>query len=130
MPRRFPLPQKPSPIVDTFEKLCEACPIDELPKLRHQVQAAVDRFAGFRNDLLGPSVETSRELAARCGLLLDRYEKLAPRQRALAVGAVRYFITQLDAISDQTPIVGFNDDIVVMNHVLEQLNISGHFLQY
>lgn len=52
---------------------------------------------------------------------LDLYAEFLPEQQKLIVGAARYFIQQNDAEPDTMSVLGFDDDVEVLNYVLEKI---------
>jgi uncharacterized membrane protein YkvA (DUF1232 family) len=126
--KRFPLP-KTSRAADTFRKLSVAVPIAELPALRHQLTIAFSEFKRFENSLIGPSITQAAEIVKRCQFMLDSYANRNKHEQALIVGALKYFITKADAIPDDRPVVGLDDDARIVNHVLEELRVHDRFIE-
>lgn len=120
------------PLTDKLQKVLAqhaiAVPPEEVGGLSREVEACLERFRAFSDQFLAPNVILAEQLAERCRFLLGRYERCNARQRALIVGAVRYFSLFRDAIPDGKPLVGLDDDIAITNYVLEQLNVKGMFL--
>ena len=46
----------------------------------------------------------------------------------MVIGAVRYFIVHMDTMPDTTPVVGLEDDQLVLNHVLEKLSMDSDYI--
>ncbi len=116
-------------IEDAFLRLAEAYPADYLPNMEASLSASMERLTSFADNYVGPNLKVAQDLEARCRLLLGKYKELTDEKRALAVGAIRYFIVNMDGLPDSTPICGFDDDVVVMNAVLEQLGLSAHRIE-
>lgn len=51
---------------------------------------------------------------AFCLWLVVKEENVPAKAKAIAVGALGYLISPLDAIPDITPVIGFSDDILVI----------------
>ena len=122
------LPTNPPGLIPAFEKLCSSFPPDSIPDLRKGVDATLDRLTRMKDDYLGPNLDTAQEIAKRMCYLIENYQNYPADKHPLIVGALRYFIIEQDSLPDQRPIIGFDDDIRVLNYVLEQLGISGMFL--
>ena len=127
--KKHKIPKFPEKIALTFEASCEALPVEAVAELRSAVQqflaVAQDKYeqnSYFDIDLAG-------KVGDRCLALLDRYETSSEEERALIVGAVRYFVGGRDAISDEVFASGFTDDAKVINHVLESLGIEDLYLR-
>ena len=66
----------------------------------------------------------ARDLAERCRYLMSHYGDYGQEDRALIMGAVRYFAIAEDPVSEAAFASGFDDDARVMNHVLERLGLE------
>jgi uncharacterized membrane protein YkvA (DUF1232 family) len=62
-------------------------------------------------------------LCSRSIQLVDLYDTFDEDQKALAVGAVRYFLFRLDDMPDHRGAQGYEDDRMVMNHALLRLGM-------
>lgn len=82
----------------------------------HRDRAHVEAAQNARLDL-----RLAEKLAGACVALLAEWPRLAPPERALAVGAVRYYIDQHDADDDFGSSVGFEDDRRVLAFVLSRV---------
>ncbi len=49
-------------------------------------------------------------------------------QCILVAAAAEYLVREQDGIDDQRPIVGYEDDLKVINHVLEELEMFSYFI--
>lgn len=127
--KQHKLPKFPPSIIPTFKSLCEALPAEKVASYRDEVGTELERVkeAAQENPII--SVRIAEALAERCYLLLDHYEQLGTAQRALAVGAIRYFALSKDAVSEEHFASGFDDDVKVLNHVLEELGIEDQFIE-
>lgn len=126
--RRFTIPQE---ALAAFQRLAQALSPAELRPLIGSIQQKVkDMEAVSQQGDLGPNMETVTELAKLSLFLIQRYKFLNEAQRALAIGAIRYFIEDEEHSPDATPFTGLDDDIQVMNHVLEELGINDKFITF
>jgi hypothetical protein len=126
--QRFKLPKFPPELVPMFKALCQPVLDEELEHLRaaigeHVTQLRTTAAAGANVD-----VASAEELAETCYFLLEYYPCCAPEQRALIVGAVRYFAMADDSFDERAFASGCQDDKRVVNHVLERLGIDDHYL--
>ncbi len=102
-----------------FASLCTVLPTEEIPRLREQVRLHVVqvRQALAQNEFL--DIETVERMAKVLTDLLDRYETYSEAHQALIVGAACYFAKADDAEPDTVSLLGFDDDVAVLNHVLD-----------
>jgi hypothetical protein len=115
------LPKFPSSVAPTFRMLCEPLPIEELEELKRIVDDNYDDFVERKRENQNLDLAGARQLTERCHFLLDRYNDMNEPERALIIGAVRYFAIGEDPYDDETFASGLFDDKMVMNHVLERL---------
>ena len=123
------LPKFPPTVAATFRSLCEDIPAEEAMKLRDEVLICVDEAREREKSDPRTDLNSTIELANCCKALLDRYENFSSKQRALVIGAVRYFAGGNDPLSDEDFASGLWDDKRVMNYVLEQLGVEDMFLK-
>jgi uncharacterized membrane protein YkvA (DUF1232 family) len=113
------------PEVDrNFWLLCEAVSIDALPELLEAVHqhALQVRQALKTNEFL--DVALAEKIAETLAKLLGDIENYPPNQKRLVVGAARYFVKSHDAQADLVSLLGFDDDVAVLNYVLVELGQS------
>lgn len=122
-PLRYPLPTGANSIAAKFAALCERYPADFVPTMRDHIADALKMLDTHAHKFLGPNMKAATALAACSNKLLDTFAALSKDHQLLVVGAIRYFIVHMDSVPDTTPIVGFDDDMLVMNHVLERLGM-------
>lgn len=117
-PDSHPLPDR---LARIFEPLCRDTEHVDLDRLTTQViaHAAQIRQATRRNEFLDAGL--ADQIADLLCLLLSDVTHQTPQQRALVVGAARYFTDMNDADSDLNSILGLDDDVEVLNHVLDLL---------
>lgn len=115
------LPKFPSAVASTFHSLCKAVAPEEIDKLRVEIaQCKVDLLTASKNGtIIKP--ELLEKLYQASLYLIDNYLGFSRKQRALAIGAIRYFAIINDPLPDNAFTSGLFDDIQVMNHVLEKL---------
>ena len=106
-----------------FAPLCATLPPDRVPQLQDQVQLHVRRAheALRHNEFL--DVPTVENVATVIVELLDSYTDHSQEQQALIVGAARYFTEADDAEPDTLSLLGFDDDVAVLNYVLDRLGM-------
>ena len=109
--------------LEKFERLAEVYPVDYVPEMRRLLDETMVRFSPERAQFFGPNLPLAWSLEEKCRLLFSKYPSLSTSDRALAVGAIRYFIVGMDAHSDQEPLHGLDDDLFIMNMVLEKLSL-------
>lgn len=112
-----------------FAPLCATIPPDQIPELQKQVRGHVDRVRRSleRNEFL--DVATAERIAEILAQLLDTYESYPTDHQALIAGAARYFVQSQDAEPDTASLLGFDDDVTVLNHVLEQIGLGEQKLE-
>lgn len=121
--KRHRLPKFPAAVIPTFKRLCEALPASDLEAYKADIEVNLERIraAASTNDRV--DLERGEQLGRVSKQLLDRYESFNENQRALVIGAIRYFAVAEDAASETTFATGFDDDVKVMNHVLEEIGL-------
>jgi hypothetical protein len=117
---RFPLPTFPPHLPTLFPKLCVAVSEDEVVALKRAVEA---RTREIRDSKLGvgPNILLCEAIAHSAAQLLESYATFSNEDRAIIVGGVYYFLDKEDYLPDTVPLVGFDDDRGVMNHVIERV---------
>jgi hypothetical protein len=114
-----------NPEVDQkFSLLCEDVSVDALPELLKEVHQHVlhVRQALAINEFL--DVTTAEKIADRLTKLLRDIEKYPQSKKRLVIGAARYFVKSNDAQADLISLLGFDDDVAVLNYVLVELGKS------
>lgn len=106
-------------VAGVFLDLCEAVPAEEAARLT----GVVLRYMGeVRRALAEPALiddSQAGQIAATCTALLEQYGKLDEAGQAAVVGAVRYFVRRVDGDDDMESPLGFDDDAVVVNFVID-----------
>jgi len=122
--RKHPLPKFPADVAPTFERLCEALPVERVKELEPEVDLCMKNFEDAAADYPHMNLTLARQIADRCRTLLSKYPELSESERAMVIGAVRYFAISEDALSETTFASGFHDDARVINYVLEELGMA------
>jgi uncharacterized membrane protein YkvA (DUF1232 family) len=107
-----------------FEGLCSELSDENVAALREQVTAHVARLEAERrrNELI--AVDLAVLVRERLERLFELGPALKPEERAMVVGAARYFVSRDDAIPDTKACTGLDDDVMVVNYVLTALGRS------
>lgn len=100
-----------------FRPLCAPLDAPEAAALQAAIAEHLHavRQARQRNEFL--DLAAAETIAAGLQSLLEAYPGCPPPQRALIVGAVRYFARSDDAEGDLISVLGFDDDKTVFNYV-------------
>jgi uncharacterized membrane protein YkvA (DUF1232 family) len=104
---------------EQFRRLCLATSEEDLAALPELVElhlAQLTTEAGPRADL-----ETAEAIGRSLLALLASGVRFDDQQRALIRGAVEYFLLVDDASGDLDDVLGFDDDVRVLNSVLERI---------
>lgn len=104
-----------------FESLCDGAGDVDLDGLRLRVHQHLDevRRAAQRDELL--PVDVAETLAAALERLLKEAPSMSADDRALVVGAARYFCSEHDAVRDTASVLGLDDDVAIYNLAVRQL---------
>jgi uncharacterized membrane protein YkvA (DUF1232 family) len=113
-----------SKLHNLFIPLCVELPKSDVETLKKAVIEHVGEVekALRYNEFL--DLPTARKIAGILIQLLDDYSNLSHRERKLVVGATNYFVRSQDDQPDLTSLLGFDDDIKVLNYVLERIGRS------
>ena len=117
------LPKSHSDADLVFKSLCIAYSREDVLTLRQKLIDAAEWLTSYVLDNDGPDVTMGGALCARAIQLVDSYDTFDEDQKALAVGAVRYFLFRLDDMPDHRGAQGYEDDRMVMNHALLRLGM-------
>jgi uncharacterized membrane protein YkvA (DUF1232 family) len=106
---------------EIFSNLCEDISPDEVAALRTHVADHTARLqqSQTRSELI--AIDLAFLVRDRLERLFEVLPKLQATDRALVVGAARYFSSRDDAIPDTKACTGLDDDVRVVNHVLTAL---------
>ncbi len=124
--KKHALPQFPPAVIPTFRALCEVLPDAEFEKLKREVEKS------FEKTTTDPrfDVKLQEQINAASRALLDAYERVDNRKKALVTGALRYNLLSEDALSEKSFAAGYYDDTKVLNHALEAVGITGKFIHF
>lgn len=127
--RKHNLPKFPPLVRKTFRKLKETLPASDVAAYKTEVERALADIekSGETNHFI--DIRLARELADRCMQLLDLYPQYDVSQQAMIVAAIRYFAISHDSFSEEHFASGFDDDVKVMNHVLEEIGLEGRYIE-
>jgi hypothetical protein len=101
-----------------FAPLCEALPAPEAAQLKAAVAAHLEEVHRAVKPEAFLDLGLAVRMAAILDELLDHYASYAEPQQKLMVGAARYFAQTTDVEADTASVMGFDDDMEVLNHVL------------
>lgn len=120
-----PLPLFPNMLDQNIEEiflpLCQDLPDTKIRTLCKHVSDHLEHVhtALGANEFIDISV--AEQIAERLTILLSEITSFPENKRRLVVGAARYFILDRDAQDDLSSILGFDDDLIVLNYVLTEL---------
>ncbi len=128
--KKHKLPRFPETLIPTFRRLCEPLPVDLLPNVKSDFDECVRKLEDIAET--NPRVNRQRleQIARTAQVLLERYEEYSTEQRALVIGALRYFAVVDDTLPDDTFLSGLDDDAKVFNYVLETLGIEDAYILF
>ena len=127
--KRHKLPKFPPNIRATFKNLCKSLPAENVVSYKSEVDSELERIRTNAKENAMINLDLAVQLAQRCHMLLDNYDKFDNAKRALIVGAIRYFALSEDAFSEEDFASGFDDDARIMNYVLEQIGLEEHCIE-
>lgn len=104
-----------------FAPLCCVLLPDQLESVKREISAHVEmvRQTLHQNEFI--DIALAEQIAGRLNQLLDHYSMVSEPHQSLIVGAARYFVKNQDVESDLASLLGFDDDVQVLNHVLEMI---------
>jgi uncharacterized membrane protein YkvA (DUF1232 family) len=107
-----------------FAPLCAILSQVDVSDLQRAVTQHVGaiRTAMSRNEFL--DIDTAERIAGVLIGLLKNHHRYEVAQRPLIVGAARYFIEANDVDPDTGSLLGFDDDVIVLNFVLDRIGRS------
>ena len=102
-----------------FRRLCIATPTSELAPLAETITIHLEQV----KDRAVPAtdIETAEMVASTLLTLLATPEGFRAEDRALIRGAAEYFLLDDDAAGDIENVLGFDDDVRILNSVLDQI---------
>lgn len=118
---KYALPLGEGSLGQKFDQLTNQKLEISLASIRDHLRSTVDRLSELDHPLLYQNLRDATWISERCHVILDSLDTLSESDASLALGAVRYFVVHLDSVPDLAPQIGFEDDRLVMSHVLERL---------
>jgi uncharacterized membrane protein YkvA (DUF1232 family) len=105
-----------------FLPLCQELPEGEVEMVKREISDYLHqvRTRITQNEFLDLSM--AAQISTLLHFLLDRYPTYTREQKALIIGAARYFIKEDDAEHDVHSLLGLDDDAMVLNFVLDATN--------
>ena len=125
---KYKLPKFPDFVIPTFKILCNVDINADLNLYRQAIQKYMDSLKTDAQKFENLNFDLASEIALKCNYLLDNYDSFPPKKRNLILGAVRYFINDVDPLNDALFASGFDDDASIINYVLEQLGVENMFI--
>lgn len=126
--KKHKLPKFPDYIPKGFNRLKVAISDDEAKALQMELFDYMGRVEAEKSEDPMVNLELAREIGQVCSYLLEHYSEMKDSQKELVVGGVRYFISDGDGVADFEFASGLIDDAQVINHVLEEVDIGGKFI--
>jgi hypothetical protein len=123
------LPRFPAGVCAHYKAMSKEVNSDDLRVLESEVRRYPWKLARGEGSRNGLPLELAHSLGDISLLLIKKYEELSPRERAMVVGAIRYFVDENDCFPESTYGAGLTDDAEVMNFVLEELNLKHHCVE-
>lgn len=104
-----------------FSLLCTDVHMDLIQSLENAVDEHVEqiRTALTVNEFL--DISTAEKIASTLKSLLSDIKIYPRNKQQLVVGAARYFVRSQDIHDDMRSLLGFDDDVAVLNFVLAEL---------
>ena len=113
-----------------FTALCEEAESKLVRKLMKDVDAHVARGHQILrvNEFL--DISTLEKIANTLKVLLEDIQKYPAEKQKLIIGAAHYFIKDDDVYADFESLLGFDDDIAVLNYVLMKIDREDLRIQF
>ena len=107
-----------------FDLLCVPASPDEVKDLISSVSSHLNTInkAFKKNEFL--DVSTAKKISEKLIQLLRDIDSCPIEHQKSIVGASRYFVEDVDTEPDTTSIIGFDDDLAVLNYVLKTIGQS------
>ena len=107
--------------LDLLRTYAEDLPPSDITRLVADVRRHLEKLVKAQETSELVPIDLAALLASRLELALSSALSLSASERALVVGAARYFVSTDDVRPDTTSNTGLDDDIEVWNHVAEVL---------
>lgn len=125
--KKHTIPKFPPEIAATFHQHCEAIDTDQLDELRRELGVFIK--VSLEKTDYEIDQTTLNALYDRSLLLLDLYPSRNNKEKSIIIGAIRYFAFAADPFPEEVFATGYNDDVKIMNHVLEELGLESHAIE-
>jgi len=119
--RKYPLPKFPRTVVSQFQEFCEELPDERVEEFLPEVAECIEHFRELSTQFPILNMQLVERIGEVCVELLKIYPQCSPRHKKMIVGAIRYFASVEDSLSETTYASGLDDDVRVLNHVIEDL---------
>lgn len=127
--RKYPLPKFPVQVIPQFRAFCEELPDERVAEFLPEVQECIAHFHELSQEFPILDMKRIERIGEVCTELLRMYPECTPRHKKMIVGAIRYFASIDDALSETTYASGLDDDIRVLNHVIEEVKREDLFIR-
>jgi uncharacterized membrane protein YkvA (DUF1232 family) len=115
----------PEAVAIVFKRLIRA-PRRSRQEMRRRVSSYIVGIEARAREVDYIDVELAQSIANKCHRLIDTLNaNFAEEHRCLVQAAVLYFVTDEDAEGDTTSLIGFDDDRLVVDVVLQELGQCG-----
>ncbi len=126
--KKYKLPTFPDYIPAGFNRLKAKISKEEANALQMELFDYMGRVEKEKSDDPMVNLNLAREIAQVCSYLLEHYDDFNDRAKSLIVAGVRYFISDGDGVADFEFASGLIDDAQVINHVLEEAEVTDKFI--
>lgn len=126
--KKYKIPTFPDYIPTGFNRLKAKISKEEANALQMELFDYMGRVEKEKSDDPMVNLNLAREIAQVCSYLLEHYEDFSDRAKSLIVAGVRYFISDGDGVADFEFASGLIDDAQVINHVLEEAEVTDKFI--
>lgn len=126
--KKYPLPKFPETIELVFRKLCTKIGDSNFSDFKAEAHSKIEHYqelvqkGKINRKLAEQAINVTRNL-------LDSYSTMNDEHKALAIGGIRYFLTETDAVPVDEFASGLDDDVAVLNHVLEELGLEDLYIK-
>ena len=113
--------QLPQHLDQTLQSIIAASDQTDIVSLKNDIRQHLRKVqaALAYNEFL--DIETAHNIANVLLRLLNEITSYIPSHQVLVIGAAKYFIYEHDLQPDTESILGFDDDVKVLNHVLSKI---------
>jgi len=122
------LPKFPSSIRPHYKQLCSLASEDQLLELKLELEKNIKDVRSLSESKLDYPISDAENCNTVCCYLIDNYNNFSKREQSLIVGAVKYFVSDVDPFHEAIFVSGLHDDKKILNYVLEELKIENMYL--